>query len=228
MNWSYFWIVGSSLELRSFLPVNQKSSSRFLPNWSYSAKYKKLGLLYCWRTWMFPRIGGKTPQIIHFNRVFHYHYKPSILGVFPLFLETPTRFFLKPSRSKSLQMTNSLSPVIRKHEKLRTPDGIRGGVLLPQMFWVWILWSNNSDSVKMNQELRGWMSHLRKKKGDTCRLVLIYPHTWICFWIVVIQNYCKDQGFGCCKLDCLGHLSTVGILLDPPRIPETNSKSHWK
>ena len=28
-----------------------------------------------------------TPQIIHFDRVFHY--KPSSLGVFPLFLETP-------------------------------------------------------------------------------------------------------------------------------------------
>ena len=28
--------------------------------------------------WMFPKIGRKTPQIIHFNRVFHY--KPSILG----------------------------------------------------------------------------------------------------------------------------------------------------
>ena len=30
------------------------------------------------------------PQIIHFNRVFHY--KPSILGV-PVFLETPISFF---------------------------------------------------------------------------------------------------------------------------------------
>ena len=29
---------------------------------------------------------GFSPQIIHFNRVFHY--KPSILGVFPPFLET--------------------------------------------------------------------------------------------------------------------------------------------
>ena len=34
--------------------------------------------------WMFPKI--VVPQIIHFNRVFHY--KPSILGV-SLFLETP-------------------------------------------------------------------------------------------------------------------------------------------
>ncbi len=35
---------------------------------------------------VFPKIGGFTPQIIHFNRVFHY--KPSILGVVftPLFL----------------------------------------------------------------------------------------------------------------------------------------------
>ena len=39
----------------------------------------------CREKWMFPKIGGKTPQIIHFNRVFHYN-KPSILGVFPVFL----------------------------------------------------------------------------------------------------------------------------------------------
>ena len=31
---------------------------------------------------------GFSPQIIHFNRVFHY--KPSILGAHPYFLETPT------------------------------------------------------------------------------------------------------------------------------------------
>ena len=34
--------------------------------------------------------GGFSPQIIHFTKVFHYKiYKPSILGFFPLFLETP-------------------------------------------------------------------------------------------------------------------------------------------
>ena len=38
--------------------------------------------------WVFPKIG--YPQIIHFNRVFHY--KPSILGV-SLFLDTPMYFF---------------------------------------------------------------------------------------------------------------------------------------
>ena len=37
--------------------------------------------------WMFPKIVGFPPQIIHFNRVFHH--KPFILGVFPLILETP-------------------------------------------------------------------------------------------------------------------------------------------
>ena len=36
-------------------------------------------------TWVFPKIVGFPPKIIHFNRVFHY--KPSIFGV-PLFLET--------------------------------------------------------------------------------------------------------------------------------------------
>ena len=49
-----------------------------------------------------------TPKSSHFNRVFHY-YKPSILGVFPLFLETPMKhpypltklecFDLRPLRS---------------------------------------------------------------------------------------------------------------------------------
>ena len=37
--------------------------------------------------WVFPQIGC-LPQIIHFNRVWN-HYKPSILGEHPLFLETP-------------------------------------------------------------------------------------------------------------------------------------------
>ena len=42
--------------------------------------------------WVFSKIGVFTPQIIHFNRVFHY--KPSILGIFgiPLFLETSIFF----------------------------------------------------------------------------------------------------------------------------------------
>ena len=40
---------------------------------------------------MFPKIVGFSPQIIHFNRVFHYVHHP--FGV-PLFLETPMRFFM--------------------------------------------------------------------------------------------------------------------------------------
>ena len=39
--------------------------------------------------WMFQKIG--VPQIIHVHRGFHY--KPSILGYVPLFLETPICFF---------------------------------------------------------------------------------------------------------------------------------------
>ena len=47
---------------------------------------------YISNTWMFPKFVGEIPPnhpiLI---RVFHYfHYKPSILGVFPLFLETST------------------------------------------------------------------------------------------------------------------------------------------
>ena len=51
---------------------------------------------------------GKTPQIIHFNRVFHY--KPSILEVFPLFLETAiSLLFVSPvSRVTSLNWYNMM------------------------------------------------------------------------------------------------------------------------
>ena len=38
------------------------------------------------KIWGFPKIVGFPPQIIHFNRVFHY--KPSILGVPPIFGNT--------------------------------------------------------------------------------------------------------------------------------------------
>ena len=37
--------------------------------------------------WVFPKIGVLYPQIIHFNRVFHY--KPSILGAHPYFWKNP-------------------------------------------------------------------------------------------------------------------------------------------
>ena len=41
--------------------------------------------------WVFPKIGVFTPQIIHFNRVFHD--KQSILGADPYFWKHPCRFF---------------------------------------------------------------------------------------------------------------------------------------
>ena len=41
-------------------------------------------------TWLFPKLG--YPQIIHFNRVFHY--KPSILG-YPYFWKHPDEMLLK-------------------------------------------------------------------------------------------------------------------------------------
>ena len=45
-----------------------------------SRKHEKDGFLrdVCVCIWVFPKIGVLYPQIIHFNRVFHY--KPSILG----------------------------------------------------------------------------------------------------------------------------------------------------
>ena len=53
---------------------------------------------------------GKTPQIMNFNRVFHY--KPSILGVFPLFLETPICDFLQVL-SWSWRLFAPVNPAIR-------------------------------------------------------------------------------------------------------------------
>ena len=40
--------------------------------------------------WVFPRIGVQYPQIMNFNRVFHY--KPSILGAHPHFWKHPCVF----------------------------------------------------------------------------------------------------------------------------------------
>ena len=42
--------------------------------------------------WMFPKIMGFPPQIIYFNRVFHY--KSSILGVFHIFGNTHINFLV--------------------------------------------------------------------------------------------------------------------------------------
>ncbi len=66
------------------LVVNSKVAHyvRWPPIWFSPGKEKIIN------KWVFPKIG--VPQIIHFNRVFHY--KPSILVVFPLFLETPKSF----------------------------------------------------------------------------------------------------------------------------------------
>ena len=54
-----------------------------------------------------PKTGDFTTQIIHFNRVFHY--KPSIFGVFPLFLETPIFCHLsKNSKKNGIHKKNAL------------------------------------------------------------------------------------------------------------------------
>ena len=64
-------------------------------NWRASV-WRELGCLDDGMTWpWFVDLGvsknmGKPTKSCHFNRVFHY--KPSILGVFPLFLETPNSF----------------------------------------------------------------------------------------------------------------------------------------
>ena len=55
--------------------------------------------------WMFPN----TPQIIHFNRVFHY--KPSILG-YPYFWKHPTLSFHLPNMSFIWRIRQVVSPAL--------------------------------------------------------------------------------------------------------------------
>ena len=57
---------------------------------------------------------GFSPQIIHFNRDFHY--KPSILGVFPL-------FFGVPPISRLWQLIQSLPPLISSSAPSETTEG---------------------------------------------------------------------------------------------------------
>ena len=42
------------------------------PHW-----YKKYGVCYHWSAWMFPKIAGFPPQIIHLSTVVFHYYKPS-------------------------------------------------------------------------------------------------------------------------------------------------------
>ncbi len=53
--------------------------------------------------WVFPKIGGVSPQTIHFNRVWN-HYKPSILGENPYFWKHP---YSNPQAVSNLTDTDS-------------------------------------------------------------------------------------------------------------------------
>ena len=64
------------------LPPSHQLLLREIPSTTIS-RFKKNS---SWIIWVFPKIG--YPQIIHFNRVFHY--KPSILG-YPYFWKHPHR-----------------------------------------------------------------------------------------------------------------------------------------
>ena len=66
---------------------------------------------------MFPKIG--VPQIIHFNRVFHC--KPSILVVFPLFLETPICFTIIAVILWILQDVLTLQELVLAHDDNMAP-----------------------------------------------------------------------------------------------------------
>ena len=62
-----------------------EASRRWFKSWTLRPKRPDLRFLVVWCIWVFPKIMG-GPQIIHFNRVFHY--KPSILG-YPYFWKHP-------------------------------------------------------------------------------------------------------------------------------------------
>ena len=65
----------------SFGPAQRRAVPLFDPNSHKSLRKSSIQS----SKWVLNQKYGKTPKlIIHFNRVFHY--KPSILGVFPLFL----------------------------------------------------------------------------------------------------------------------------------------------
>ena len=87
--------------------------------WAEFAMYQKNGK----NTWVIPKIVFFLPQIINFNQVFHY--KPSILGVFPLFLETSTCKGWPPTRSTSY-LVGGFSPIhlknMRKSNWINSPN----------------------------------------------------------------------------------------------------------
>ena len=70
--------------LRFIHAISPSKPCKFSISGIFMLEVKFEGINPCWiscNIWMFPKNSGCSPQIIHFDRVFHY--KPSILGGFP-------------------------------------------------------------------------------------------------------------------------------------------------
>ena len=67
-----------------------------------------------------------TPQIIHFNRGFHY--KPSILG-YPYFWKHPYHFFKQEKNNSSLKLAGALQVTLVLHQGLTSRPSCSGGEL---------------------------------------------------------------------------------------------------
>ena len=57
--------------------------------------------------WVFPKLGGKTPQIIHFNKVFHYFHHPfwgtTIFGNIHTVISYPVWCIIRETQSQVIQ-----------------------------------------------------------------------------------------------------------------------------
>ena len=80
-----FSLFFSSLSFARYVLVGSSSRSQNPKVWDLRISFP-LKLIR-----MFPKIEVGNPQIIHFHRVFPL-FSPSILGLFPLFLETPINY----------------------------------------------------------------------------------------------------------------------------------------
>ena len=102
--------------------------------------------------WVFPKIGGFPPQIIHFNRFFHYFHHP-FWGP-TLFLETPNYHplpscSLVPAASSRLETVDRCPPGLRPHHSRarrlkETKTGwiqMSSAVSFCMRFW-WILYGS--------------------------------------------------------------------------------------
>ena len=96
-------------------------------------------------TWLFPKIG--VPQIIHFNRVFHY--KPSIFGV-PLFLETSTCMYIFGVSTLPLLLTTKHDSLIPFFFELVPTTGHPWNGIHPYMTW-----GSANDGLVVNVD--GWL-----------------------------------------------------------------------